>query len=173
MDLISKGPSPFSAGRLASLPKHKAFGVKETAGKFTPGKRAARGGQGPLTRRLQALQKNDSVSAFGVDHAVEIEKFVNPLSAAKLGSTAGKAVAGIRSGGTKLAAAGTKKKFNAIPRMAAGKGGNTAYKVGTAQQKVGGAIAGASNKTFGLGAAGVGGAAVGGGAAFGLNRKKP
>ena len=75
MDQISKGPNPFSAGRLSALPKHKAFNVKPKAGSPQPGKRAAGHKEGPLTRRLAALQKNDSVSAFGVDHAVEIEKF--------------------------------------------------------------------------------------------------
>lgn len=86
MDQISKGPSPFSAGRLASLPKHKAFGVKGAAGPSKPGKRVAGGGQGgPLTRRLAALQKNDTVSAFGVDHAGEISKFSFGAPAAALG----------------------------------------------------------------------------------------
>ena len=77
MDQISKAANPFSAAKLAKLPKHKAFvPAKGAAGKFTPGKRSAGPAEGPLTRRLTALQKNDTtVSAFGVDHAGEISKF--------------------------------------------------------------------------------------------------
>jgi hypothetical protein len=87
MDQISK-KGPFSAAKLAALPKHKAFGVKEAAGAFTPGKRAAGGASaGPLTRRLQALKKSHTVSAFGVDHGSEVSKW-NPGA---LGAAAGKA----------------------------------------------------------------------------------
>ena len=58
----------FSPADLAKLPKHKAFGVKETANAIG-GKRVAGGAkQGPLTRRLQALKKSNTISAFGVDH---------------------------------------------------------------------------------------------------------
>ena len=173
---------PFKPVDLSKIPKHKAFGVKESVSGAKAGKRVLGGSntQGPLTRRLQGLKKSDTRSAFGVDHAVEVEKFsLAPVKTAFHGAKAAtgrgamKAATGVQAGGAKVAAAGTKKKFNAIPKIAAGKGGKTAYKVGTAQQKVGGAIAGASPaKILGLGAAGAGGAAVGGGTAYGMNRKK-
>jgi hypothetical protein len=154
---------------LSKIPKHKAFGVKEAVAGAKAGKRIAGGtSAGPLTRRMNALKKNHTESAFGIDHAVEIEKFSFG------GGAALKAIKGVQAGGAKLAASGTTRKFNAIPRMAAGKGGKASYKVGSVQQKVGGAIAGASTgKIAGVSAA-AGGAAVGGGAgaAYGMNRKK-
>lgn len=154
---------------LSKIPKHKAFGVKETVAGAKAGKRIAGGtSPGPLTRRMNALKKNHTESAFGIDHAVEIEKFSFG------GGAALKAIKGVQSGGAKLQAAGTARKFNAIPRVAAGKGGKASYKVGSVQQKVGGAIAGASTAKIagvaGAGAAGVAGA--GAGTAFGMNRKK-
>ena len=79
----------------------------------------------------------------------------------------------IQNQGAKMAASGTKRKFNGHPTDGGWQRcGDTAYKAGTVQQKVGGALAEASSgKILGVGG-GVAGAGAGG-AAFGMNRKKP